>query len=287
MTSIHNAGIDKIELQLNPSVLNKGMLNRKGPRQVQPGEEWLTMRRSDFGFFLDIHFEWLNRFMTFEEAIAEALQLILNLGYFQYPVFPGDLRFRELWHFCVLDISEIEFFWDFPEMAIRVNEAAFTQQRRLDQYKHTWYSSDYDRKKHRKSTWAFYDRRVKLLEKNQLPHDLVQLMAYPLRLEIRLVRSRGGGYLNMNNLRGNMHEVLGRYLPYIACSFNLKMKGLLEIDAYSNPAFGLLQQIVKYAGFRYRGSELKKTVPGTKKWPSPEERSKLLQRWDLLPRKRL
>jgi len=191
--------------------------------------------------YLHISGEFINPDIPIIESIINALFILFNNSSLKiknektsifFDVYSKNFiknNLREL----IRGISGIEFCFDFPEQCIKVNENTKiinVNDKLLPQYLknklkdripclikegNTYYSYDFN--KNRKSTLKLYNRAEHLTRKNnELTRKVIENNPYKLRIEFVFKRNYNTGYLTINNLEGNYHDIIKRFIPYLA-----------------------------------------------------------------------
>jgi hypothetical protein len=124
-------------------------------------------------------------------------------------------------------------------------------------YPNTRYSSDRPC-----SSLKTYDKRNRLIQKNHLPHELINAIKYPQRIEFSLKRENCD-YLNGLNLQGSYQEVFARYLPFLGKKWRKYSHEILNIPDGNLPPYAahLWHIIVESSQCHIPNSGLERTPP--------------------------
>jgi hypothetical protein len=199
-----------------------------------------------FRFFNYLHIagEMINPDLNILDTIAKAISMLIERKKLciwdiwrkeEYPIIPVELIRNNLLLF-ITGISLVEFCFDFkskdiqlPEYTNRIDEADKGTLSKSLKYKlrdrkdfiiledeTTAYSNDHDKKYGRKSTLKLYDREKWLLKKRtEYSAYFIRNNPYKKRIEF-VLQNRKSPYLNITNFDGNYHEVMERFIPYLA-----------------------------------------------------------------------
>lgn len=118
----------------------------------------------------------------------------------------------------IVELTRIDFHFDFKQNRMSlVNPITFKDKNGCISY--TSYSED--GKKRRQSHWCCYDRRYRLCAVNQINHDIITAMQFPMRIEYRF-KKKNTQWLNLNNLNGDFDFVFNKYVQIMARSWKAK-----------------------------------------------------------------
>ena len=176
--------------------------------------------------------------------LQQVVQILMELAEEGYLIFPQTINYSELYFWItsslanICSLNRLDLYMDFREEDFIQQNSSIT----IDHKKiNTTYSPDH--KQHR-SLWACYDRRKKLLDKNQMKHFKAKSLEYPIRLEIRLDLYNFGNYLNLNLLNGTFLQIAENLTPTIAKSWR-KYKAYMtkgyNNNTYYNPFFNFIE----------------------------------------------
>jgi hypothetical protein len=130
----------------------------------------------------------------------------------------------------------------------------------LIKYKNTLYSVDrrkYKNKPPRKSILEKYDRTEKLINFNQIPHKDILSNKYSQRIEFRLAKYNCP-YRTLKNLMGSQHDIVTRYIPYLAILYRRFFLRNIIIVPTNQPYFATILLSSQKEIERYRGPLEKK-----------------------------
>lgn len=259
-------GVDTIGLNICPLYVNtemweKGSLKRTNMKShngavYYHSEEIKKIGESDFItlvktrnpfnnccslFSIRIQQEVLLHQMNYLQQIV---QILLELAEEGFLIFPHEINYSELYFWLtsslanICSLTRLDLYMDFKE-----ND--FFQQNSTISIDHKPINTTYspDHKQHR-SLWACYDRRKRLIDKNQMKHFRANALEYPIRLEIRFDLYNFGNYLCLNLLNGTFLQIAENLTPTIAKSWR-KYKAYMtkgyNNNTYYNPFFNFIE----------------------------------------------
>ncbi len=118
----------------------------------------------------------------------------------------------------IVELTRLDFHFDFKQDRIAlIDPIPFKDKKGNLSY--TSYSED--GKKRRQSHWCCYDRRFRLCAVNQINHDIIMAMQFPMRIEYRF-KKKNTQWLNLLNLKGNFDFVFNKYVQIMARSWKAK-----------------------------------------------------------------
>jgi hypothetical protein len=247
------SGIDKIKLILNPVFLNPKM-----PKHIR-SDNALTLHPAGMYTFLAIHAEYCNPMIDYRITISQAIYELMEK---EVVLFPHDNCFftycfiiNNLGYF-VFGVSQIEFFFDFPQGKVSANQEAI-ENGDIKQHKDTIYSND----NNSRNNICVYNRRNKLLHDRHISREKIDMMGVEYRIEARLSRENCP-YLDLANLSGNYEDIFKRFLPFLAVLFYNHLYSHVEVKGKANTYWTRLVRNAKKGKTRYidRG-KLKKSEP--------------------------
>ena len=259
-------GVDTIGLNICPLYVNtemweKGSLKRTNMKShngavYYHSEEIKKIGESDFItlvktrnpfnnccslFSIRIQQEVLLHQMNYLQQIV---QILLELAEEGFLIFPHEINYSELYFWLtsslanICSLTRLDLYMDFKE-----ND--FFQQNSTISIDHKPINTTYspDHKQHR-SLWACYDRRKRLIDKNQMKHFRANALEYPIRLEIRFDLYNFGNYLCLNLLNGTFLQIAENLTPTLANSWR-KYKAYMtkgyNNNTYYNPFFNFIE----------------------------------------------
>jgi len=244
-------GIDRIEITLNQELNN--FINPQ-KRNVDP-KHYLHLRsvyKYGTWWFLDIQAQYIYKYSyDIRAAIANSIYTLFEKGFINFP-YPINYQFVYTFlDYFVYEVREIELYFDFePEMIKVINRDE------LLKYGNTLYSVDrrlYKNKPPRKSILEDYNRTEKLINYNQISHKDIFLNKYSQRIEFRLAKYNCP-YRTLGNLIGSQHDILTRYIPYLAILYYRFFKSSIIVNSKDHPYFTNILLLSKNEIVRYRGS---------------------------------
>lgn len=258
-------GIDTIGLTINSQYVNyetwaKGA-HKKIDRKIRNGQEsfnaelikrigdsdYLTLVTTRMPLSLvDTYIIRIQQELLFHQMnyIYQITQIFMELAFEGYLRFPECRTNYELfnWIMCNMDnicsLRRLDFYMDFKETDFIQKQSKI---RIDDSFINTTYSPDH--KDHR-SLWACYDRRKKLIAKNQIKHSVIAALPYPIRLEIRYDLHNFCHNLNLQILNGNFFQVATRLCPNIARSWRRYKQDITE--GYNITCYNQLFNLIEY-----------------------------------------
>jgi len=219
-------------------------------------------------WYLHISGEYIHPELPLKEIIAAAIHQLFIKKVLCIPNTLKNTMFTEISQNLILDnlslfisgISTIEFCFDFKRENIMVSPYAKIIETSTDEFinlkkiklkdrpkclikeKTTYYSCDY--KGNRKSVLKLYDREIWLPKKgNEYTHDFIQKNPYKMRLEFVLKRHQNTQYLTLNNLEGNVTQVIKRFTLYLAKLYRDYFLGLIKVNCSDYPNFSKIYTI--------------------------------------------
>ena len=176
--------------------------------------------------------------------LQQVIQILMELAEEGYLIFPESINHSDLysWIFAnilyVCNLTRLDMYMDFTENDFIQKRASLTINNKII---NTTYSPDH--KQHR-SLWACYDRRKRLIDKNQMKHFRANALEYPIRLEIRFDSYNFGNYLSLNLINGTFKQIAENLTPTIAKSWR-KYKAYMtkgyNNNTYYNPFFNFIE----------------------------------------------
>jgi len=257
-------GIDRIEITLNPE-LNYFIIPQN--KYIDP-KHYLHLRRTNkYGiwWFLDIQAQFINNYLyDIRAAIAKSIYILIEKRFLDFP-YSIDYQFIYTFlDYFVYVVREIEFYFDFePKMINVINNEE------LIKYKDTLYSVDrrlYKNKPARKSILEDYNHNDKLKSFNQIQHKDIFSNKYSQRIEFRLTKYNCP-YRTLENLMGSQHNIITRYIPYLAILYHNFFLRSIFINPIDHPYFSNILLLSQREIKRYRGPLGKKETHK----PSQEE----------------
>ena len=286
-------GIDSIDIKLNPGIYdyldNKKLFTFKKPFSFYKntssfiGDDGFPVVKNFY--YLHLKGEFINHELPIMDSIAEAISIMISKNILCIPnrntgkVFDSMPK-NEIIKFIggiIEGIRLIEFCFDFERDKIKVNEETkiiksddkdFNQILDLDQKDRpdclflvdgtTYYSRDYQRNKKRKSILKFYDREKRLLEKQEIPKEIVLKNPYKLRIEFVLKRNKNTVYVTTNNIIGTYKDIINRYIDQLAKYYRKYFFGKIlvdNLDYYIHPNFSLIYSLAMSKKYK-RNNEL-------------------------------
>jgi len=264
-------GIDKINLLLNPLLLNKE--NKK--KNIDPYNR-LVLCRSYGNTILIIKQEYLNPCIDFQIQITLAIYELIKQGIINFPdTLLTPLFIYKFHQFFFHNITALEFYTSWKEDDIKVNEDM--SKTNLDEAKEndclyqyvnkdgkiteTYYSNDKSRTKYDRSSFIIYNKQELDLKDNQIPKDVIYEFGKPIRTEFRLYADNTP-WLHWDNLRGNYQEIFNRHKMLMATIYNNHVRECITVTNKENKNFNKVMKAAKdEEPIRYTGKELKKKQP--------------------------
>lgn len=166
-----------------------------------------AVRNSNWHYYIDIQAERFDQKKNIKSQVRVVLFELYYHGYFTLPEEYRDLNFI---HFLIhhmdtiSEIAQIHFAFNFPEGAVKQNKT-------YNHYKGTSYS----KKVRAKGDLCCYHRKNHLKLQNQIPHNAINRMPFPWRIEFRLT-TRNCEYISWKTINGNYEYIVNNYIGILA-----------------------------------------------------------------------
>jgi hypothetical protein len=275
--SFETEGIDRIGVLLNPLYCAKDAYKKhKDPTNT------LTLHQAGAYTQLSIHAEWFNPSIDYQWQIALALYGLVLEGVINFPdMFPDTPRMPYFIYthpyIFIRGIVACELYSDFKEKNIEIHQERVIDKkyneitndeeevgseiklvRYYDEYNQpteTYYSTDYNGDKGRKSTFICYNKQTQLIhDNNKASRREILARQNPYRCEMRLT-SANSEWLNWDNLQGNFKQIFSRNKPHLAVVYNNYVKGCITVRGNENPRFlSIVKAAVENNNVRYKDS---------------------------------
>ena len=264
------AGIDSINLLIWPHLYDfldhKKSADPRNRISIIPNKRTIQLRNSVYipipNYLLHISGEFISPHLPIKETVVKAISILITRKVLNIIDRTNGMAFdiisepfiRENLFLFVSGISDIEFCFDFEPENIWLSKSARvidTKDRLFqDMLKTklkdrpdclfkigcTYYSNDYNGR--RKSTLKLYNREIKLLKKNnEYPANFIRNNPFKIRIEFTFKKNRNTSYLNFNNLEGDYHQIIERFIPYLAKKYKKYFLDKIMVNPVGNPCF--------------------------------------------------
>jgi hypothetical protein len=247
--------IDRIQITLNQklnSFINFDKRNIDARKYLRP---WYSNK---FGmrWFIDIQAQKIN-LCDIRFSIASALQTAIEKGFIELPLKLPFLFIYTNLDFFISKVRQIELAFDFKSDDITIIDPSL-----LNQYETTFYSSDFRRRDGRQTRYSLIDlyyRNDYLLKTNKISHDVIKSNPFSWRIEFLIAANNNSNRLTLDNLSGSYHDVINRYIPYLAIIYHNYFYNKVKVDTNNHPYFEKIYSLAGGDRKRYTGSDLGKT----------------------------
>ena len=206
-----NAGIDTIAIWIHPSLVNRHAdfhkygnnnksINCRFKREMFKGKIMRT------NCIIDIQAEAINPDF---DILSQIIHILAQFVYCGTLKLPDNANTQDVPGFFfenfpyLFSVNKLDFYFDFRHGDCEVKDNGDME------FSSTAYSKDYP------SSLKSYNRIDRLIKKNNLPHDTIRQMEFPMRVEFHLERGNCG-YLAYQNLQGTFDAVFLAFLPLLA-----------------------------------------------------------------------
>jgi len=254
--NVPQAGIDTISILINPDIVKKHSLfhefgNNNSPinLRIKKYIDPITKRTIQTNYFIDIQAEMINYNFNIRSQIVHYILYLFKSEILSInnhdESFVIDFVNNNFNLLFALDF--IDFYFDIKEEdAVILGEIS-------QQHPNTQYCKD--------GRIKTYNRQLRLKQKNNLPHDLINQIPLPRRIEFHLKR-RTCPYLDINNLNGDFNVVFRRYLFFLARKWRKYKRYIIDIPNLKESNYYYLKLIENVA--------FSSTIPHTKSLLKPE-----------------
>jgi len=245
------AGIDTISILIRPDLVKKhsffhenGNNNASINLRIKRYIDQITKKNLQTNYFMDIqaeaiNFNWNIRGQIIHYILCLFKSAILGLNNDSDEQFIKDFVNNNFNSFFNLDF--IDFYFDIRE------EDAVILGEINQQYPNTQYCKD--------GRIKTYNRQKRLKQKNNLPHELINQILLPRRIEFHL-KKRTCPYLHIDNLDGNFNTVFNKHLFFLARKWRKYKRYIINIPNLMRSPYYYLKAIEKVA--------FSNTIPHTK-----------------------
>jgi len=249
--NVPSAGIDTISISINPEIIknysyfhelgnNNSPINLRIKRYI----DQTTKKTLQTNYFMDIQAEAIHYSYNIRGQI---INYILHL--FKSNILGLINNFDELYikDFVNNNFNSL-FTLDFLDFYFDIREEDAVILGEINQkYPNTQYCKD--------GRIKTYNRQERLKQKNNLPHELINQIPLPRRIEFHL-KKRTCPYLNIKNLDGNFNTVFQRHLFFLARKWRKYKRYIIDIPNLMQSPYYYLKAIEKVA--------FSNTIPHTK-----------------------
>jgi hypothetical protein len=236
------AGIDTLSIWIHPNLVNKhkafkikGNTNESINLRIKKEIDHITHKTIRTNYIMDIQAESINPIGNVLYQIYEYIMQLFRTGilYIRNTNKDFDLQYFLAYNFNQLfSIDFIDFYFDIKE------EDAIIKGKVNKKYPNTQYSLD--------NSIKTYDRKIRLKQKNNIPHCVIDKMVFSRRIEFHLSRQTCK-YLSYNNINGTFDQIFLRYLHFLARKWLKHKREIIDIPDIITSEYYHLKQVESVA----------------------------------------